>query len=55
MRAAEDDLLAVMLDGLHGGRGDNVRLASAGSTDEHHVMGTIDELAALELAAPLHS
>ena len=46
----EADLLAVMLDGLHTKRGGNVRLAGAGPTDEHHVIGAIDELAAVQLA-----
>ena len=36
-----------MLDGLHTERGGNVRLAGAGPTNEHHVVGAIDELAGL--------
>ena len=46
----EPDFLAVMLDGLDTERGGDVRLALAGSADQHNIVGAIDELAAVELA-----
>lgn len=49
MDTEEADLLAVMLDGLHTERGGNVHLAGAKLTDEHYVVGAIDELAAVQL------
>ena len=46
----EPRLLAVMLDRLHGQRRCQMGLAGARSTDEHDVLGPVDEIPAVELA-----
>src|SRR3984957_19526230 len=45
----EPDALAMMLDGLDADRGGEMRLAGAGATDQHDIMGVLEELAAMKL------
>jgi hypothetical protein len=46
----EAHLLAVILDRLHADGGGDVRLAGAWLTDQHDVVGTADEVAAVQVA-----
>ncbi len=38
-----------MLDGLDAERGGNVRLARTGTTNQHNVVGVVEEVAAMKL------
>ena len=40
----------MMLDGLNAKGRCNMRFPCAGSTDQHHILGSIQELASMELA-----
>ncbi len=42
--------LVVMLDGLRADGGGDAGFARAGTTDQHDVVGLVDEVAAMELA-----
>src|SRR6185437_16362840 len=45
----EADALLVVFDGLHAERGGQMGLARARSAHEHHVVGGVDEVTAVEL------